>query len=32
MFFEDMKHVIPTNDKLSIFKKHISEQKEYIPY
>ena len=27
-FFEDLKHVIPANDKLSIFRKHIPKQKE----
>ena len=27
-FFEDLKQVIPTNDKLSIFRKHIPKQRE----
>ena len=27
-FFEDPKQVIPANDKLSIFRKHIPKQKE----
>ena len=27
-FFEDLKQVIPANDKLSIFRKHIPKQKE----
>ena len=27
-FFEDLKHVIPVNDKLSIFRKHIPKQRE----
>ena len=27
-FFEDLKHVIPANDKLSIFRKHIPKQRE----
>ena len=27
-FFEDLKHVIPANDKLLIFRKHIPKQKE----
>ena len=27
-FFEDLKHVIPGNDKLSIFRKHILKQRE----
>ena len=27
-FFEDVKHVIPANDKLSVFQKHIQKQKE----
>ena len=27
-FFEDLKHIIPANDKLSIFRKHIPKQKE----
>ena len=27
-FFEDLKHVIPANDKLSVFRKHIPKQKE----
>ena len=27
-FFEDLKHVISANDKLSIFRKHIPKQKE----
>ena len=26
--FEDLKHIIPANDKLSIFRKHIPKQKE----
>ena len=26
-FFEDLKHVIPANDKLSIFRKHIRKTK-----
>ena len=27
-FFEDLKHVIPANDKLSLFRKHIPKQRE----
>ena len=27
-FFKDLKHVIPANDKLSIFRKHIPKQRE----
>ena len=27
-FFEDLKHVIPANDKLSIFRNHITKQRE----
>ena len=27
-FFEDLKHIIPANDKLSVFRKHIPKQKE----
>ena len=27
-FFEDLKHVIPANDKISIFRKHIPKQRE----
>ena len=27
-FFEDLKHVIPANNKLSVFRKHIPKQKE----
>ena len=27
-FFEDLKHVIPANDELSIFRKHIPKQRE----
>ena len=27
-FFEDLKHVIPANDKLSIFRKHIPKRRE----
>ena len=27
-FFKDLKHVIPANDKLSIFQKHIPKQRE----
>ena len=27
-FFEDLKYVIPTNDKLSTFRKHILKQRE----
>ena len=29
-FFEDLKHVIPANDKLSIFRKHIPKQREIV--